>query len=61
MVGYNRRFSPMCVELKNRFLSGHPIAIQYRINSGFIPSIDWVHDIEIGGGRIIERCATLLT
>jgi predicted dehydrogenase len=58
MVGYNRRFSPMGLRLKE-FLSkvDEPLIMHYRINAGYIPPEHWVHDPEQGGGRIIgEVC-----
>jgi predicted dehydrogenase/threonine dehydrogenase-like Zn-dependent dehydrogenase len=57
MVGFNRRFSPHIQKIKQLFNSNQPKSINYRINSGFIPSDSWVQDKEIGGGRIIgEVC-----
>ena len=58
MVGFNRRFAPFAVRLKE-FLAGagEPMALHYRINAGFIPAQHWVHDPAVGGGRIIgEGC-----
>ncbi len=58
MVGYNRRFAPMAVKMKE-FLSaaGEPLMMHYRVNAGYIPPDHWVHDPEAGGGRIIgEVC-----
>lgn len=58
MVGFNRRFAPLAVQLK-QFLAGsaEPIAMHYRINAGYIPAQHWVHDPLIGGGRILgEAC-----
>jgi predicted dehydrogenase/threonine dehydrogenase-like Zn-dependent dehydrogenase len=58
MVGFNRRFAPLAVELSS-FLRDRtePLHIHYRINAGFIPSKHWVHDPVLGGGRIIgEGC-----
>ena len=56
MVGFNRRFAPHIVELKQK-LSGIPLALNYRINAGAVAPDHWVHDPEIGGGRIIgEVC-----
>jgi predicted dehydrogenase/threonine dehydrogenase-like Zn-dependent dehydrogenase len=58
MVGFNRRFAPMAVQMK-KFLSEihEPLAIHYRVNAGFIPAEHWVNDIEQGGGRILgEVC-----
>ncbi len=60
-VGYNRRYSDQLLDLKD-FFAGRkkPIAMMYRINAGFISEksvSSWVHDKEIGGGRIIgEAC-----
>lgn len=59
MTGFNRRFSPLSVQLKEELnkLSGLPIAIQYRINAGVVPPSHWIHDPLKGGGRLIgEVC-----
>ena len=57
MVGFNRRFAPMIQTIKKTFSSGNPIAINYRINAGVIPADHWVHDLKVGGGRIVgEAC-----
>ena len=58
MVGFNRRFAPLTVELK-KFISTsrEPLAMHYRVNAGFLPDTHWLHDPDIGGGRIIgEGC-----
>ena len=58
MVGFNRRFAPLAQKL-GAFIAGRhePLAAHYRINAGFIPLTHWLHDPEIGGGRIIgEGC-----
>jgi predicted dehydrogenase len=56
-VGFNRRFSPLAVQLKNAFDPETRLAINYRINAGPIPADSWVHDPVEGGGRIIgEGC-----
>jgi predicted dehydrogenase/threonine dehydrogenase-like Zn-dependent dehydrogenase len=58
MVGFNRRFAPMAVEMK-RFLSEihEPLAIHYRVNAGYVPTDHWTNDPEQGGGRILgEVC-----
>ena len=55
-VGFNRRFSPFAVKMKQLSGSGakHIVAT---MNAGFIPPEVWVQDMEIGGGRIIgEAC-----
>lgn len=55
-VGYNRRFSPFAVKLKQMVGDG-PKNIIATMNAGFIPAEMWVHDLEVGGGRIIgEAC-----
>lgn len=56
MVGFNRRFAPLAVELKKK-LSKSPMSMIYRVNAGAIPADHWIQDAEIGGGRIIgEAC-----
>jgi predicted dehydrogenase len=55
-VGFNRRFSPLSIKLKQLIGDG-AVNIVATMNAGFIPSEMWVHDIETGGGRIIgEAC-----
>lgn len=57
-VGFNRRFAPLAVQMKKALGSAEtPMNIVATMNAGFIPSKFWVHDMEIGGGRIIgEAC-----
>jgi predicted dehydrogenase/threonine dehydrogenase-like Zn-dependent dehydrogenase len=57
-VGFNRRFAPLAIKMKKLLgNSGAPMNIVATMNAGFIPSNVWVHDMEIGGGRIIgEAC-----
>ena len=55
-VGFNRRFSPFAQKLK-KLVGDGPKNIIANMNAGFIPPEVWVHDLEIGGGRIIgEAC-----
>ena len=55
-VGFNRRFSPFAQKLKAMVGDG-PKNIIATMNAGFIPPEMWVHDLEVGGGRIIgEAC-----
>lgn len=55
-VGFNRRFSPHALKIKQQ-LSDAPIHITATMNAGFIPPNVWVHDLKIGGGRILgEAC-----
>ena len=57
-VGFNRRFAPLAKKMKKALgNSTTPINIVATMNAGFIPKDVWVHDMEIGGGRIIgEAC-----
>ena len=55
-VGFNRRFSPFAEKLHTLAGNG-PKNIVATMNAGFIPKDMWVHDMEVGGGRIIgEAC-----
>ena len=58
MVGFNRRFAPMALRMKNFLQSIHePLALHYRVNAGFVPREHWMNDPEQGGGRILgEVC-----
>lgn len=56
MVGFNRRFSPLTVMLKEKFGDG-PMSMICRVNAGKIPQDSWIQDMATGGGRIIgEAC-----
>jgi predicted dehydrogenase len=56
MVGFNRRFSPLSMALKEAFAGVGPLAIGYRVNAGEIPRESWIQGAE-GGGRILgEVC-----
>jgi len=58
LVGYNRRYSPLALELK-KFIKNRKGAmnILYRINAGFISKDHWIQDSAEGGGRVIgEVC-----
>ena len=57
-VGFNRRFAPLAMKMKKTLgSSSTPINIVATMNAGFIPNDVWVHDMDIGGGRIIgEAC-----
>ena len=57
-VGFNRRFAPLAQKMKNLLGNDNsPINIIATMNAGFIPADVWVHDMEIGGGRLIgEAC-----
>jgi predicted dehydrogenase/threonine dehydrogenase-like Zn-dependent dehydrogenase len=57
-VGFNRRFAPLTTQMKKALGSGNtPMNIIATMNAGYIPANVWVHDMEVGGGRIIgEAC-----
>jgi predicted dehydrogenase len=58
MVGFNRRFAPLAVELRAK-LAGRagPLAMVITVNAGAIPAGHWTRDAEQGGGRIVgEGC-----
>ncbi len=56
VIGFNRRFAPLAIKMK-QLLGDGPKNIVATMNAGFIPPEVWVHDLEVGGGRIIgEAC-----
>ena len=56
MVGFNRRFSPHVRKIKS-LVGDAPMNIVATMNAGNIPPDVWVHDMLVGGGRIIgEAC-----
>lgn len=57
-VGFNRRFAPLAKKMKKALGNDStPINIVATMNAGFIPPELWLHDMEVGGGRIIgEAC-----
>ena len=68
MVGFNRRFSPAAVKVRDFFARvPEPLTVSVRFNAGPIPQDHWTQDDKVGGGRIIgEAChgidlATFLT
>lgn len=55
-VGFNRRFSPHIRKIK-QLVGNAPMNVIATMNAGNIPSNVWVHDMKVGGGRIIgEAC-----
>ena len=58
MVGYNRRFSPLVVKMKELLSEiNEPKSFIMTMNAGFIDPNHWVQNLEIGGGRVIgEAC-----
>ena len=57
-VGFNRRFAPLAQQMKKLLgNSDSPMNIIATMNAGAIPPNSWVHDMQVGGGRIIsEAC-----
>jgi len=58
IVGFNRRFAPTAVRVRE-LLAGSPgpFIVYVRANAGYVPPESWVHNAEEGGGRIIgEVC-----
>lgn len=57
-VGFNRRFAPHAVKMKQAIGAGDtPINVIATMNAGAIPPEVWVHDLQVGGGRIVgEAC-----
>lgn len=58
MVGFNRRFSPLAVQMHEFFgQRAAPLTMHYRVNAGLLPSDSWIYDPAVGGGRIVgEAC-----
>ena len=56
-VGFNRRFAPHAIKMKEVLGSSTPMNVIATMNAGAIPPEVWVHDLKVGGGRIIgEAC-----
>ena len=58
MVGFNRRFSPQAVKMRQLLATrSQPVAINILVNAGEVPHTDWTQDPQQSGGRIIgEGC-----
>lgn len=58
MVGFNRRFAPATIMLREHFKGvDSPLVVAIRVNAGSIPVDHWIQDPNVGGGRIIgEAC-----
>jgi predicted dehydrogenase/threonine dehydrogenase-like Zn-dependent dehydrogenase len=60
-VGFNRRFSTYSRKMKDLLgTDSGPVSVVATMNSGFIPADSWVHDLEIGGGRIVGEACHLI-
>ena len=58
-VGFNRRFSPHALKIRQHIGTG-PMNIIATMNAGFIPPDIWVQDLKVGGGRIIGEACHLI-
>jgi polar amino acid transport system substrate-binding protein len=58
MVGFNRRFAPATLLVKEHFAAAKgPKQILIRINAGSLPAGHWMHKSGVGGGRLVgEGC-----
>jgi predicted dehydrogenase/threonine dehydrogenase-like Zn-dependent dehydrogenase len=57
MVGFNRRFAPLAVQLRAELDGVASPTLLVRVNAGPLPADHWTHDPEDGGGRLIgEGC-----
>lgn len=57
-VGFNRRFAPHAVKVKELLRErSEPVAIAITVNAGALPDDHWTRDPKVGGGRIVgEAC-----
>jgi predicted dehydrogenase/threonine dehydrogenase-like Zn-dependent dehydrogenase len=56
MVGYNRRFSPLSIAVRDFFAGrSSPIEVVCRVNAGALKADSWYQDAEEGGWRIISE------
>ncbi|MDA9165648.1 bi-domain-containing oxidoreductase [Alphaproteobacteria bacterium] len=57
MTGFNRRFAYHAKILKKFSGNDYYKTININVNAGVIPKSHWIHDLKIGGGRLIgEAC-----
>jgi predicted dehydrogenase len=60
LPGFNRRFSPYAVRIRERIAGrAHPIQAYYRMNAGALPAHHWVNGPEGGGRAVGEACHIL--
>ncbi|MEA2272788.1 MAG: hypothetical protein QOI98_1496 [Solirubrobacteraceae bacterium] len=57
MVGFNRRHAPLAVRMYETLGGRGPLVVSMRVSAGPLPRSHWVHDPEVGGGRVVgEVC-----
>ncbi len=58
MVGFNRRFAPHALKVKQLLVDRtQPVVARMVVNAGKISDDHWIHDPQVGGGRVIgEAC-----
>lgn len=57
MVGYNRRFAPLALELRGHFAGRRsPLVLQVRVNAGPLAPEHWLSDPREGGRIVGEGC-----
>ncbi len=56
MVGFNRRFAPLSLRLKEHLGGRGPLSVHYRCNAGEISAEHWLSQPEEGGRLIGEAC-----
>lgn len=61
MVGFNRRFSPLTIKMKELLNSvNEPKSLIMVMNAGAVPDYHWTQDPSVGGGRIIGEACHLI-
>jgi predicted dehydrogenase/NADPH:quinone reductase-like Zn-dependent oxidoreductase len=54
MVGFNRRFAPLLVEMRERFgRSSEPTNARYLVNAGRLAADSWYRDTDLEGSRFV--------
>jgi predicted dehydrogenase/threonine dehydrogenase-like Zn-dependent dehydrogenase len=54
MVGFNRRFAPLLVEMRARFgRSAEPTSARYLVNAGRLAADSWYRDAAVEGSRFV--------
>jgi predicted dehydrogenase len=54
MVGFNRRFAPLLVEMRQRFgRTSEPTSARYLVNAGRLAADSWYRDAQLEGSRFV--------